>query len=296
MSKVRRATHAGSWYTDNGAELHDELSRWLADAPVSQAPARAIISPHAGYYYCGACAAHAYKQIDPTRVRRVFILGPAHHVHLSGCALSPAETYKTPLYDLTIDADVYRELYSTGLFQEMTLSTDEDEHSVEMQLSYIAKVMESRRGQFKIVPMMVGSLTLEREQAYGKALARYLADPDNLFVISSDFCHWGQRFKYTHYESSSGDIWQSIEHLDRRGMDKIEALDHVGFNEYLKQYHNTICGRHPIGVLLGAIAVLKQTGNGHQYSLKFTQYAQSSKCHNMKDSSVSYASASFVVK
>jgi len=34
-------------------------------------------------------------------------------------------------------------------------------------------------------------------------------------------------------------------------MDLIESLNHVGFNSYLKQYHNTICGRHPIGVLLG---------------------------------------------
>lgn len=35
--------------------------------------------------------------------RRVFILGPSHHVHLSCCGLSPAEIYRTPLYDLKID-------------------------------------------------------------------------------------------------------------------------------------------------------------------------------------------------
>ena len=35
--------------------------------------------------------------------RRVFILGPSHHVRLSGCALSEMEFYETPLYDLTID-------------------------------------------------------------------------------------------------------------------------------------------------------------------------------------------------
>jgi len=52
-------------------------------------------------------------------------------------------------------------------------------------------VVGSRRGQFTIVPILVGSLTLDREQSYGQLLARYLADPDNLFVISSDFCHWG---------------------------------------------------------------------------------------------------------
>lgn len=37
------------------------------------------------------------------RSRRVFILGPSHHVPLSRCALSPAEVYRTPLYDLRID-------------------------------------------------------------------------------------------------------------------------------------------------------------------------------------------------
>lgn len=35
--------------------------------------------------------------------RRVFILGPSHHVPLSRCALSPADVYRTPLYDLRID-------------------------------------------------------------------------------------------------------------------------------------------------------------------------------------------------
>lgn len=35
--------------------------------------------------------------------RRIFILGPSHHVRLRGCALSIAKIYKTPFYDLTVD-------------------------------------------------------------------------------------------------------------------------------------------------------------------------------------------------
>lgn len=35
--------------------------------------------------------------------KHVFILGPSHHVRLSGCALSSTSKYRTPLYDLTID-------------------------------------------------------------------------------------------------------------------------------------------------------------------------------------------------
>ena len=39
-----------------------------------------------------------------------------------------------------------------------------------------------------------------REAEYGRALAPYLADPSNLFIVSSDFCHWGDRFNFTFYD------------------------------------------------------------------------------------------------
>lgn len=35
-----------------------------------------------------------------------------------------------------------------------------------------------------------------------------------------------------------------------QGMDLIEKVDPQGFHSYLKKYGNTICGRHPIAVLL----------------------------------------------
>ncbi len=63
---------------------------------------------------------------------------------------------------------------------------------------------------------MVGGLTPEKELFYGEKLAKYLADPQNLFVISSDFCHWGERFRYTNYDESCGPIYKSIEVLDKQ--------------------------------------------------------------------------------
>ena len=74
----------------------------------------------------------------------------------------------------------------------MTQSVDEEEHSIEMQLPYVAKVMEGSRDSFTIVPILVGSLKESNEIEYGKLLSKYLADPSTLFVISSDFCHWGR--------------------------------------------------------------------------------------------------------
>ena len=63
---------------------------------------------------------------------------------------------------------------TTGKFEFMSIDADEDEHSIEMQLPYIAKVMEPARGNFTIVPVMVGSLSPSSEAKYGKIFAKYL--------------------------------------------------------------------------------------------------------------------------
>ena len=78
-------------------------------------------------------------------------------------------------------------------------------------------------------------------------------------------------------------------------MNLIESLDHEAFNSYLRKYGNTICGRHPIGVFLGAVNALRATSNGQKMSLKFLNYDQSNAVTNKRDSSVSYAAASFLL-
>lgn len=92
-------------------------------------------------------------------------------------------------------------------------------------------------------------------------------------MISSDFCHWGERFRFRFHEPSrvreergererveqgeggakktdgregsrrEVEIWESIEWLDRKGMGLIEDKDLIGFQAYLRKYRNTICGR-----------------------------------------------------
>eukprot|EP00124_Ichthyophonus_hoferi_P000896 Ihof_evm5s39 gene=Ihof_evmTU5s39 len=246
---IRKATHAGSWYSNSPNRLTSQLDSWLADVPSTNHNAvRAIISPHAGYSYCGATAAFAYKQIDPLTVRRVFILGPSHHKYLDGCALSQCSAYDTPLGPLPLDKNVIKELQNTGHFTSMTLQTDEEEHSIEMQLPFIRKIMFGCN--ITVIPILVGSLSPEKERQYGILLAKYLNDANNLWVVSSDFCHWGKRFNYTYQNPSFNSIFESIQDLDHKGMCAISTGDPDIFLAYQKQYKNTICGRHPIAVLL----------------------------------------------
>ena len=143
--------------------------------------------------------------------------------------------------------------------------------------------------------MLVGNLSKKKLDVFGAIFAKYLADPSSLFVISSDFCHWGSRFSYTHTPGNDVPIYQSIESLDRQGMSLIEDLDGDGFAAYLQHTENTICGRNPILLLLQSCRNLVDEDKV-LIVCRFTHYAQSSKALTIRDSSVSYASAYFTVE
>jgi len=134
---------------------------------------------------------------------------------------------------------------------------------------------------------MVGNLNDAAAESFGKALAPYFNRDDTLFVISTDFCHWGENFDYQPYDKAKGQIWQSIKNLDTQGMQYIEKNDYRGFTDYLDKTQNTICGREPIRLLLQTI---KQSQISSP-TIKFTCYDQSNKVENKSDMSVSYASA-----
>ncbi|GAX80087.1 hypothetical protein CEUSTIGMA_g7525.t1 [Chlamydomonas eustigma] len=281
---LRKPSHAGSWYDAEKDVLQEKIDEWLSTVKPVHSLVRAIIAPHAGYQYCGHVMAHAYRNINPAQVGRIFLLGPSHHFYSKACLLTSASIFQTPLGPLEIDEEVCGALRDTGQFEDVGIDDDEAEHSLELHTPYIARVMAGRA--FKLVPIMVGALSLEGELQYGRLLAPYLEDPANLFIISSDFCHWGNRFRYTLYDPGQGPIWQYVQWLDEQGMKAIETGKASAFAEYLQQYKNTICGRHPIAVLLNMLDASNQ-----EHVVKFTYYDQSSKCLLTSDSSVSYASA-----
>ncbi|KAH7100170.1 UPF0103-domain-containing protein [Auriculariales sp. MPI-PUGE-AT-0066] len=291
----RRASHAGSWYSSDTNELNEQLVEWLSSAQVEPVVGcKAIIAPHAGYSYSGPAAAWAYKSIDTTNIKHILVLGPSHHVYLPGCALSTMKSYETPVGSLPIDTSLVAELRATGKFEEMSRATDEEEHSLEMHLPYIRKTFEGL--DVTIVPILVGALDAAAEHVYGELLAPYLARADTFTVASSDFCHWGLRFQYTmHYPTEppaelsrlsrnanrpSFAIYKSIEALDREGMTIIEKISHGDFVSYLQRTRNTICGRHPIGVLLAAMNSLSTAAGTttKAQEIRFVRYEQSSQC------------------
>lgn len=288
---AREASHAGSWYVSDKNKLNDQLTNWLKDAKtdIETTPVvKAIIGPHAGYSYSGPTAAWAYKYLSrtPETALRVFLLGPSHHAYIEGCGLSRLTSYETPIGDIELDTETIKELKESGNWQFTSKDVEEQEHSLEMHLPYIRKIFEGRK--IKLVPIMVGAVDNEQEAYYGKLLTKYFDDENTVFCISSDFCHWGKRFRFTHYKEEDGEIYQSIEVLDRKGMSLIEEHNTKEFAKYLQTTKNTICGRKPIAILLN---IINNSKNASKLTTKFVRYAQSGKVTDDSDSSVSYASA-----
>lgn len=178
-----------------------------------------------------------------------------------------------------------------------------------------------------LVPLMIGSTSEATERSLGRLLAPFLADAENVFVVSSDFAHWGRRFGYTYYlpdeaaepgrgvklSSSSvlkkgtvagWPIHESIKKVDEYCMQAVESGEPGRFLGALRETGNTVCGRHPITVVMAALEAVREQrrestggeggegqrgqGNGR---FRFVRYERSGLVHGIGDSSVSYASA-----
>jgi len=155
-----------------------------------------------------------------------------------------------------------------------------------------------------LVPIMIGNTSATTERTLGKILAPYLADPTNAFVVSSDFAHWGLRFRYTHYQPSTGDatslrsssktptnpeIHDSIKKVDFECMGACETGSHQAWLDVLSETGNTVCGRHPIGVVMTGLEEVREGDS--QGLFKFLCYERSGEVKQVSESSVSYASA-----
>ncbi len=232
---------------------------------------------------------------------------------MEGCAVTTFAKYATPYGDFTVDRDIIQRVKEAGDMADIPRSKDSEEHSLEMHLPYLWKRCEKTFGspdKFPtIVPILIGDNNRAEEKDVGRVLASYLKDPENAFVISSDFCHWGDHFSYQPY-SPTNDItkltmlrWrdstpagppihETIRLLDEAAMDAVKSGRHDAFVDNLRLTGNTVCGRHPIGVAMAALELIaKETNDSSKYRFKIVRYDRSSLVKSANDSSVSYVSA-----
>jgi len=272
---------AGSWYPEDAGALRDDVRGQLATAQASP-PRRdsvmAILSPHAGLRFSGATAGLGFRRVLGRRVERVVLLGPSHYAGYRGAAVPRAAEYRTPLGSVPIDTDTARELASRA-----DVCADDSpfqpEHSLEMELPFLQTALVEG---WRLLPVLLGAgSTAASDEKVARALEPLWND-SSLFVVSSDFTHYGKRFGFVPFED---DVPDRIEALDRQAFDKIERLDLDGFERFVENDGKTICGRHAIGVLLRLA--------GRNVEADLTGYDTSGRIMSDWEASVSYASMVF---
>lgn len=285
---VRQATHAGTWYESNPKILGRQIVRWVDQAPkMPSAMPRGIIVPHAGYSYSGEIAALSYASLlDSKKLKwnpkRIILIGPFHQPpsnvprFQAFMSVSAFGSFETPFGVLQADKPYIQRLLQSGEIQPLDSETDLAEHCLEMQFPFIGYFMP----HVPIVPL----LYMEQSPPSEGLVQLFQRDTESLFILSSDFCHYGSRFSYQPFSSS---ISERIEAMDKQGIQILEQHpDPKSWQAYLQSTGNTICGRNPILFYLRL-----------RFSTRFQclGYAQSAPIRKSSDSSVSYvAMADFI--
>ena len=288
---IRPASHSGSWYQNSPQLLSQEITQYLSNTKkLNKGFVKSIIVPHAGYRFCGQIMAQSFINIFPNNYNRVVILGPSHHEYFQGCGLTSFEKFDTPLGSLNIDVNyIKRLLKKSDLFFEVEKSVDINEHSIEMELPFLKYIFKDK--ELSIIPIIVGDNDFDTNKKIAEALYELYEDKNTLFVISSDFCHWGRNFGFMTYDKKFENIWESIQDLDKQALDIIEEINSEKLDKYFKRTRNTICGRNPISISLSLVEKYKNYHKNEKVEYIKVGYTQSNKVKSMYETSVSYAAA-----
>ncbi len=270
---------AGAWYPDDPDTLRRDIRERLDQAPHFPLahPPRALIVPHAGHRWSGDIAARAYKTVDHSARSTVVILSPNHRRPIYGAALPSVDAFRTPLGDLPINR-----AFTASLLQAGAAHLDDDvhaeEHAIEIHLPFLQVALAPG---FDIVPIIVsdaGNASLQR-------LARHLnrlMGPDDLLIVSTDFTHYGDQFRYLPF---TDDIANNIEALDMGAFRAIATFALPHFQDYRRSTGITVCGAAPILTFM-AMAAPKQ-------ALHLLGYDTSGAITRDYQNSVSYLAAAY---
>ncbi len=280
---VRPATQANRFYTGNPKELRQEVDGYLARHKKSTTynDVAALIVPHAGYYFSGNVAASAYMTLDPKRTyKRIFLLGPSHHVWLNGASVNTeADYYATPLGNVKVDRETALALTKADKVFTYKASAHSQEHCLEVQLPFLQCRFEKVP---PIVPVIISTNDFEKLKRMAEVLKPYFND-ENLFIISSDFSHYPKYEDAYEVDARTG---KAIETGDvEQFIATIEANAHSG----KENLDTSACGEFPIITLMLML-------DGH-YDVKHLMYQNSGDIDDYDHSRVvGYHSFAFLRK
>jgi MEMO1 family protein len=254
---VRLASLAGQWYPSEAGALSTEIETCYLDVrgpgrlpvvnPQGERKIIGMVSPHAGYAYSGAIAAHGFVRLAEDGIpEAAIIIGPRHSYDPTP-AIQTSGSWRTPLGDASIHEELARRI-AAGL-PEFSDGPEAfaDENTLELQLP----LLQHLYGQnFAIVPIRVVQQNWAESKQVGDAITAAAGEIDVVIIASSDM---------THYEPPS-----VAEAQDKILITLIEKMDPEGLLQTRPEI--SMCGRGAVAAMLVAASKL---GAKHAEILKY---------------------------
>jgi MEMO1 family protein len=237
---VRPPAVAGTFYPSNPDELALQIDRYSV-GEATKKPAIGCMVPHAGYMYSGHVAGAVYSalRIPP----RCILLGPRHFPQGQAMAILTEGSWETPFGEVQIDSALALALSRACPSLREDSVAHEREHSLEVQLPFLQHI----RGDFRFVPVVLGTDRYPVLEQLGRAVARVVSQEKEpvLVIASSDM---------DHYES---DAVTRVK--DQRAIERILALDPRGLYDTVRSEEITMCGYAATVTMLVAVRELGAT-------------------------------------
>ncbi len=269
MEPIRKSVIAGSWYPGDPIKLRKDIEVYLNNVPAVEKLGRvvALICPHAGYMYSGQVAAHAYKALIGTDLKRVIIVAPSHRHYFKGSSVYNRGGYETPLGIVPVDEKLCKTIIDASPIIDFVPQAHAQEHSLEIQLPFLQCAL----GEFSLVPIVMGDQGLDNCRILADAIVATTKNQQVLLVASTDLSHFHP------YEEAT--------ELDQRFIDRIKAFDVDGLSKDLARRRTEACGGGP--VLTVMMAARKMGAN----SIRVLHYANSGDVTGERSSVVGYMAA-----
>lgn len=238
-SGVRQSIIAGQWYPGHPSSLRQTIDDFLNNVELQPAKGKlmGLIVPHAGYSYSGQVAAYAYKQLQYNMrpFDLVVVISPLHRMPLGEFAITQATHYETPLGLVPLDTEAVDDLDKAV---SLNRTRFDDEHSLEIQLPFLQVVL----GEFKLLPVMMGSQDIASCQKLAVALSDLLGNRSTLMVASTDLSHFY--------------AYDRAVQIDQDTLAYIANLDPEGLAQALQTHKAEACGGGPVVTTLLAARTL----------------------------------------
>jgi MEMO1 family protein len=220
---IREPVVSGQFYPSSPEELK-AMIRGMVEEKVTKEDVIGYYAPHAGYIYSGPVVGATISRVN---LRDTFvIMGPSHTGMGAPFSIMTEGTWRTPLGDVEIDAELAKDILSNSSYLKEDRSAHLQEHSIEVQLPFI----QYFKTDIKFVPIILSHTNASVYRSIGRAIAKAIKDSGKEVVIAASG-------DMNHYES------QKITHTkDRQAIESILKLEAGELLERVREFNISMCG------------------------------------------------------